>query len=89
MAYGRPQLKDPRVLSAGQFNDVTQIDRVSPETFENPGVPVGDVSTTKPASNPVTVQHRNGARRAEAVRATTGTSKAYQRIWSGKHRPTV
>ena len=34
MAYGRPQLKDPRVLSAGQFNDVTQIDRVNPETFE-------------------------------------------------------
>ncbi len=72
MAYGSPQLKDPRVLSAGQFNDVAQIGRVSPETFENPGVPVGDVSTMKPASNPVTVQHRNGARRAEAVRATTG-----------------
>jgi hypothetical protein len=75
MAYGSPQFKDPRVLSAGQFNDVTQIDRVSPNTFENPGVPVGDVSTMKPASNPVTVQHRNGAgrSRAEAVRATTGT----------------
>ena len=26
----------------------------------------------KLASNPVPVQHRNGARRAEAVRATTG-----------------
>jgi hypothetical protein len=55
------------------ISDVTQIGRVSPETFENPGVRVGDVSTMKPASNPVTVQHRNGARRAEAVRATTGT----------------
>jgi hypothetical protein len=55
------------------ISDVTQIGRVGPETFENPGVRVGDVSTMKPASNPVTVQHRNGARRAEAVRATTGT----------------
>jgi hypothetical protein len=55
------------------ISDVTQIGRVGPETFENPGVRVGDVSTMKPASNAVTVQHRNGARRAEAVRATTGT----------------
>jgi hypothetical protein len=32
-------------------SDVTQIGRVSPETFDNPGVPVGDASTMKPASD--------------------------------------